>query len=121
VTASVYVYRGCDTCRKALAWLRARAIPFLEVPIRETPPPPDDLLKAWHALHGEGRRLCNTSGAAYRASELKDRISAMSAQELATALAADGNLVKRPFLVRGDVVLVGFREEEWAAALMPAL
>jgi arsenate reductase len=117
MTATVYVYRGCDTCRKALSWLRARGVPFREVPIRETPPTRDEIVRAWHALGGDSRKLCNTSGAAYRASGLKDRVRDLGAEELATRLAADGNLLKRPFLVRGDTVLVGFREAEWEQAL----
>ena len=32
-------------------------------------------------------------------------------------LASDGMLLKRPLLVDGDVVLVGFKEDKWAARL----
>lgn len=28
-------------------------------------------------------------------------------------LASDGMLVKRPLVIKGDKVLVGFKEEEW--------
>ncbi|MDP4583472.1 MAG: hypothetical protein NWT04_06095 [Verrucomicrobiales bacterium] len=35
-----------------------------------------------------------------------------------TLLAGNGNLIKRPFLLDGDRGLVGFREEEWAKALL---
>ena len=38
-------------------------------------------------------------------------------REAAEALAADGMLIKRPLLLRGDVVLVGFSEPAWATAL----
>ena len=38
------------------------------------------------------------------------------AEQLAL-LASDGMLVKRPILMGDDFVLVGFRENEWAAAL----
>ena len=33
-------------------------------------------------------------------------------------LATDGMLVKRPLLIAGETVLVGFREPEWEAALL---
>ena len=33
-------------------------------------------------------------------------------------LATDGMLVKRPFVVDGDVVLTGFREAEWKEKLI---
>ena len=33
-------------------------------------------------------------------------------------LATDGMLVKRPFVVDGDLVLTGFREAEWKEKLI---
>ena len=44
---------------------------------------------------------------------LKDKLPAMSEQEQLKLLATDGMLVKRPILVSGDTVLVGFKEAEW--------
>ena len=44
---------------------------------------------------------------------LKDRLKDMTEEEQLTLLATDGMLVKRPVLVDGDRVLVGFRPEEW--------
>ena len=38
----------------------------------------------------------------------------MSEEEQLALLATDGMLVKRPILVDGDRVRVGFREKEWA-------
>ena len=37
----------------------------------------------------------------------------MSEDEQIKLLASDGMLVKRPILVREDVILVGFKETEW--------
>ena len=41
----------------------------------------------------------------------------MSEDEMLDLLAQDGMLVKRPILFDNDLVLVGFREEEWKQAL----
>ncbi len=41
----------------------------------------------------------------------------MSLDEIAKVLATDGMLVKRPVLVGGDIVLTGFKEEEWKEVL----
>lgn len=41
----------------------------------------------------------------------------MDRAEQLALLAGDGMLVKRPILVDGDRVLVGFKEADWAAAL----
>ena len=56
-------------------------------------------------------------GQAYRALGLKDRLDAMDRAEQLDLLASDGMLVKRPILVDGDIVLVGFKEGDWAARL----
>lgn len=37
----------------------------------------------------------------------------MSEEEQLEILATDGMLVKRPLLVKDNLVLVGFKEEEW--------
>ena len=42
----------------------------------------------------------------------------MSEDEQLDLLATDGMLVKRPILVTETAVLVGFREADWAAALL---
>ena len=61
------------------------------------------------------KRFFNTSGLQYKALGLKDRLPAMTVEEQLDLLSTDGMLVKRPILVDGDKVLVGFKEAEWAA------
>jgi arsenate reductase len=41
----------------------------------------------------------------------------MNEDEQLKLLATDGMLVKRPILVTDNIVLVGFKEKEWEAAL----
>lgn len=115
----VYAYQGCSTCKNAIKWLKKAAIDFEEVPIRQTPPSVEELKAMLAACRNERRLLCNTSGADYRALGLKDKLDAMSVEELLTLLSENGNLVKRPFVIdipRG-IFLLGFREPEWTAAL----
>ena len=49
--------------------------------------------------------------------KLKDKLPAMSEDEQLKLLATNGILVKRPVLVNGDTVLLGFKEAEWAEKL----
>lgn len=114
---SVYAYKSCDTCRKALKWLKEQGIPHEVKAIRETPPTAQELMVAVDALGGDLRPLFNTSGGDYRELGLKDKLPGMSVEEAVGLLAENGNLVKRPFLIGDGVVLVGFREEEWKAKL----
>ena len=63
------------------------------------------------------RKFFNTSGQLYREMELSKKLADMSEDEMFRLLASDGMMVKRPLLVDGDVVLVGFKEAEWAENL----
>lgn len=112
----IYTYASCDTCRRAVKWLRTRNIPFTEKPIRETPPGVAELRAMLAFQGGELRRLFNTAGTDYRALGLKDRLATLSESEALALLSTNGNLVKRPFLLSERVGLVGFDEAVWAAA-----
>ncbi len=110
----VYTLTTCDTCRKAVRFLRDRGIDFTEIPIRQHPPTNDELRHMLALTGGELRRLFNTSGQDYKAMGMKDRLPGLSENEAIALLAANGNLVKRPFLLTETGGAVGFREEEWA-------
>lgn len=70
------------------------------------------------ALGQLGRgRLFNTSGQSYRALGAA-AVKAMDDEQALAALAADGRLIKRPFLISADGrIITGFREEEWQQLL----
>ena len=116
---TVYTYKSCDTCRQAVKWLSARDIPFLEKPIRETPPSVTELRTMLAHLGSERRRLCNTSGKDYRDQKLGEVLDTLSEADFLARLSANGNLVKRPFLLRAapPLGLVGFSSAVWEAAL----
>ena len=114
----IHTYAKCDTCRRAVKWLREKGLTFEEIPIRETPPSPNELRRMLAFYDGDLRRLFNTSGQDYRALGIKDKLADLTPDEAITLLAGNGNLIKRPFLLGGDGGLVGFREEEWAKALL---
>lgn len=112
----VLAYAGCDTCRKALKWLEAQGVAPKVRPIVDAPPTVAEL-KQWIAQSGlPVRKWLNTSGQSYRALG-KARVEAATDSELVSWLAADGKLVKRPVLVAGSTVLVGFQPEAYARVL----
>ena len=53
------------------------------------------------------KRFWNTSGLQYRALELKDKLPGMTEDEQLRLLATDGMLVKRPLVIKDNVVLTG--------------
>lgn len=112
----VYTLSNCDSCRAATKWLRARSVPFEERAIRETPPTSAELRAMLAAQGGEIRRLFNTSGRDFREKGVGEKLPKLTVPEAIAMLAANGNLVKRPFLIGENVGLVGFDETVWATA-----
>jgi arsenate reductase (glutaredoxin) len=107
-------YSGCGTCKKALEWLEEHGVEPKVRPIVEQPPTPAELSR-WMGWSGVSvRKWLNTSGQSYRALG-KQKVDAASDAQLVAWLAADGKLVKRPVLVHGQRVLVGFKPEAYAA------
>ena len=68
----------------------------------------------WHEKSGfELKKFFNTSGLIYKDLGLKDKLPTMSIEEQYALLATDGMLVKRPIVVKGDIVLTGFKAADW--------
>jgi arsenate reductase len=113
--ARLYSYSRCSTCRKAIAWLREKGLQPELIDITSQPPSLEELHQGLVKL---GRiPLFNTSGQSYRALGAAV-VKAMDDDQALAALAADGRLVKRPFVVaRNGRILTGFRPEEWAELL----
>ena len=114
----IYSYSRCATCRKALAWLQQHQIAHDVLDIVETHPCREMLRGASKQLASR-KLLFNTSGVSYRALGA-DAVKAMSDDEALDALASDGKLIKRPFLItENGSVLVGFKPDVWAEVLLP--
>ena len=110
-------YPKCTTCQKAKKWLDDNKIEYELRDIKEENPSLEELTD-WYKTSGLPlKRFFNTSGLLYKSMELKDKLPAMSEEEQLQLLATNGMLVKRPLVVNGDTVLVGFKEAEWAEKL----
>lgn len=112
----IYMYKGCESCRKALQFLDARGIQYTTFPIREQPPSRKELHEMIDALDGDIQKLFNSSGGSYRSLNLKSRMRLLSTGQKVDLLARDGSLVKRPFAIGEGIHLVGFNEAAWEAA-----
>lgn len=111
-------YPKCTTCQKAKRWLDEHGIAYTERNIKEHKPTEQEI-RAWQEKSGLPlKRFFNTSGLLYREGNVAQRLAGMSTQEQLALLASDGMMVKRPILVTERVVLVGFRESEWAHVLV---
>ena len=110
-------YPRCTTCIKAKKWLLENNIQFEERHIVEKNPSKEEL-KTWYKKSGlELKKFFNTSGLLYKEMGLKDKLKTMSEDEQLELLSSNGMLVKRPIVVDGDTVLVGFKEDVWKEKL----
>lgn len=106
-------YPKCSTCQKAKKWLDANGFVYEDRHIQEDPPTATELKTWWTQSGLPLKRFFNTSGRLYKSMQLKEKLPTMDEAEQLALLASDGMLVKRPILVDGNRVLVGFREAEW--------
>ena len=110
-------YPPCSTCRKAKKWLDEKGLAYTQRHIQEEKPSYEEL-KAWHEMSGLPlKKFFNTSGLLYKSMGLKDKLPTMTQEEQLRLLAADGMLVKRPIVVLGNTILIGFKEAEWEKLL----
>lgn len=112
-TVLFYGYAKCDTCRKAKKWLTEQGLSVTEYDITKTPPSAAELTTMLKNYDGNLKALFNTAGKAYRAGDWKTKLADMSEDDAIAALSADGYLVKRPFLLKGQQGAVGFKSDIW--------
>ena len=111
-------YPKCSTCMKAKKGLEEKEMEYELRDINAENPTAEEL-KDWHRKCGLPlKRFIYTSGSLHKQMKLMDRLPEMSEEEQFALLATDGMLVKRPILVDGEKVLVGFREKEWEEKLI---
>lgn len=106
-------YPKCSTCKKAKNWLDENDINYTVQHIKDENPT-EEQIRLWHKKSGFPlKKFFNTSGIQYRELQLAKKLPDMSEDEQYKLLATDGMLIKRPIVVREDIVLVGFKENEW--------
>ena len=108
------LYPKCSTCIKAKKYLEDNNITFNTRDIVLDTPNVKELIEIIKKSNKDIRKFFNTSGMKYRELGLKDKLNSMNEEEMINLLASDGMLIKRPLLVCGDKVLIGFKEKEWS-------
>ena len=107
----------CTTCLRAKKWLDDNRIKYTERHVAVANPTAAEL-REWVMISRQPvNRFFNAGGIAYRESNLKDLLPSMSDDQKISLLSTDGMLLRRPLLVGKEIVLVGFKEEEWKALL----
>ena len=108
-----YEYAKCSTCQKARKWLESNKVKFQTIALVDNPPTAEEL-KAYIESSGlDPKKFFNTSGVVYREEKIADKLLTTSHKEMFVLLASNGKLIKRPLLVDGKTVLVGFKESDY--------
>lgn len=115
MAVTVYGIANCDQCRKALAWLREHGIEHRFHDFRRDGLQPA-MLSAW-AAHVPWDSLLNRRGHAWRALEPQARAAIVDQASAIEAMLAEPTLVKRPVLIAGEHVLVGFNPKLYESLL----
>lgn len=110
----LYGFKGCDTVKKARAWLENRGVEheFFDYRVR---PLDAATVDGWIGRAG-WEAVFNRNSTSFK--ELpeseKARIGASTARDM---ILAQTNFIKRPVLDTGDRLLFGFRADAYAEAL----
>lgn len=106
---------NCDTVKKARTWLDANGIAYAFHDYKKEGADPARLAK-WAQAVG-WKPLLNRAGTTFRKLDEADKADIDAAKAL-SLMAAHPSLIKRPVVEYRGGLLVGFKPDQWAAALL---
>jgi Spx/MgsR family transcriptional regulator len=111
----LYGIPNCDTVKKARVWLEGegKAHTFHDYKKEGADP---ERIAGWIAAAGLDV-VVNRKGTTFRALSDADKARAADAATAPALLAANPSVIKRPIVEHQGGILVGFKPDEWAAAL----
>lgn len=110
----LYGIPNCDTVKKARQWLDARGLAYRFHDYKKAGVDAD-ALRGWIERLG-WEAVLNRAGTTFRKLPEADR-SALDAAKAVAIMLAHPSAIKRPVLVRGDVLLAGFDPATYLAHL----
>ena len=105
---TVYGIRNCDTMKKAFQWLDRRKVAY-EFHDYKKEGADMEVLERAVKKHG-WENVINRKGASWRRLPEKER-AAMTAARALKAAAENPSLIRRPLVVRGREIVLGFDED----------
>lgn len=112
---ALYGIPNCDTVKKARTWLDANGIAYSFHDYKKEGADPARLAKWAEAVGWEP--LLNRAGTTFRKLDDAEKADIDAAKALAL-MAAHPSLIKRPVVEYRGGLLVGFKPDQWAAALL---
>ena len=111
----LYGIPNCDTVKKARLWLDAQGKAYTFHDYKKEGADPEKIA-GWIAAAGLDV-VVNRKGTTFRALSEDDKARAADAASAPALLAANPSVIKRPVVEHDGGLLVGFKADEWAAAL----
>lgn len=110
----LYGIPNCDTVKKARTWLEAQGLAYSFHDYKKAGADPAKL-GAWCEAAG-WEKVLNRAGTTFKKLPDTDKADLDAARAVAV-MAANPSCIKRPILEHPGGLLVGFKPDEWAAAL----
>ncbi len=110
---TLYGIPNCDTVKKARAWLAERGV---EVAFHDYKKQgvPEAQLRGWVKTLG-WEALLNRKGTTWRKLDPARQAAVTDAASAIALMLEQPSVIRRPVLVRGEALQVGFDVEEWLA------
>ena len=112
----LYGIPNCDTVKKARVWLDAAGQAYTFHDYKKEGADPERVA-GWIAAAGLDV-VVNRKGTTYRALSDADKARASDSHTVAALLVQHPSIIKRPIAEHANGILVGFKEDEWSAALL---
>jgi arsenate reductase (glutaredoxin) len=114
MSITCYGIPNCDTVKKARTWLDAQGIAYA---FHDYKKQGTDALRIARWVDAAGwEKVLNRAGTTFRQLPEADK-RGLDAAKAVTVMAANPSCIKRPVLEHPGGLLVGFKADEWAAAL----
>ena len=111
----LYGIPNCDTVKKARTWLDKHGLAATFHDYKKEGADPERIA-GWIAAAGLDV-VVNRRGTTFRALSDEDKARAADAATAPALLAANPSVIKRPIAEHDGGLLVGFKADDWAAAL----
>jgi Spx/MgsR family transcriptional regulator len=112
---TLYGIPNCDTVRKARAWLAGRGIEAAFHDYKKQGVPQAEL-RDWMGRVG-WEKLLNRRGPTWRKLDAARQAAVTDPASALALMVEHSSVIRRPVLVRGAELLVGFDEAEWGRRL----
>ena len=112
----IYGIANCDTVKKARVWLERHGLEYSFHDYKKAGADPDKLTR-WIAAAGLDA-IVNRKGTTFRKLTPAEQADSADSHRAVALLVQHTSVIKRPIAEHAGGVLVGFKEDEWSAALL---